>query len=238
MLKKENKSKIICIIPARGGSKGVPRKNVINVAGKPLIAHSIDHGIKSSYVNRIVVSTDDLEICEVSERYGAEVIKRPKRLSGDKAKSESALIHVLDYLKKNENYSPDLVVFLQATEPIRKPEYIDEAVQKLIENNADSCFSAYLQEKFFAHWIISNDGNPLPMNMELSNRPIRQEFPTEYIENGNIYVFKPSILYENGDRLGGKIVIYPMHVLDSFGIDDLKDIVIVEDILKMRFGIS
>src|SRR5436190_22717791 len=109
----------IAIIPARGGSKGVRRKNVLSIAGKPLVAHSILHARRAPGITRVVVSTDDPEIGAVSREYGAEVIPRPAELSGDKASSESALLQVLDYLKEKEVYEPDLVVFLQATSPSR-----------------------------------------------------------------------------------------------------------------------
>ena len=109
--------KTLAIIPARGGSKGIPRKNVRLVAGKPLVAHSIEHARNTPAIQRVIVSTDDQEIADVARQYGAEVVLRPADISGDTATSESALVHVLDTLKEQENYEPDRVVFLQCKPP-------------------------------------------------------------------------------------------------------------------------
>ena len=109
--------KVLAIIPARGGSKGIPRKNLRKLAGKPLIAYAIETAHASYYVNRIIVSTDDQEIAEVSKGFGAEYIQRPIEISGDSASSESALLHTLEQLYTLEAYEPNLLVFLQCTSP-------------------------------------------------------------------------------------------------------------------------
>ena len=103
--------KVLCIIPARGGSKGIPRKNLYPLSGKPLLAYSIEDALETESINRVVVSTDDPAIADVAERYGAEVVRRPSEISGDTATSESALLHVLDHLGDTESYEPDLIVF-------------------------------------------------------------------------------------------------------------------------------
>src|SRR3954467_12096692 len=112
-------SGVLAIIPARGGSKGIPRKNVRPFLGKPLLAHTIEHARLAPSVTRVVVSTDDAEIAAIAGRHGAEVVTRPADISGDVAGSEAALRHVLDHLEAAERYEPDLVVFLQATSPLR-----------------------------------------------------------------------------------------------------------------------
>jgi CMP-N-acetylneuraminic acid synthetase len=104
---------VLAVIPARGGSKRIPRKNLLKLDGKPLIGYSIAHAKRSKLVNRIVVSTEDEEIAYISKLEGAEVVWRPRELAGDAASSESALIHVVDYLEEHEKYLPDLLVFLQ-----------------------------------------------------------------------------------------------------------------------------
>ncbi|MCU0723789.1 MAG: acylneuraminate cytidylyltransferase family protein, partial [Planctomycetes bacterium] len=111
----------LAIIPARGGSKGIPRKNLRPLGGKPLVVHSVDQALVCPRVGRVVVSTDDAEIAEVSRRAGAEVVERPAAISGDTASSESALLHVLDARKARGEEDPSLVVFLQATSPLRRP---------------------------------------------------------------------------------------------------------------------
>jgi len=108
---------ILALIPARGGSKGIPHKNIRLLNGKPLIAYTIEQAQQTPAITRVVVSTDDAEIAGVAQKYGAEVVWRPAGLSGDTATSESALLHALDHLRDTEGYEPDLVVFLQATSP-------------------------------------------------------------------------------------------------------------------------
>ena len=120
---------IVCIIPARGGSKGIPRKNLKKITGHPLIAHSILHAKNANSINYIFVSTDDPEIADVAISYGAEVIQRPMELSGDSDSSESALVHALGVIKERGLY-PDLVVFLQCTSPLRDGNDIDKAVKQ------------------------------------------------------------------------------------------------------------
>ena len=210
----------------------MPRKNVWFLAGKPLVVYSIEHSLKAKRIVRVIVSTDDNEIFNISKEYGAEVVERPDEISGDEASSESALIHVLNHLKEIEQYMPNLVVFLQATSPLRNPGDIVADIMKLINGSADSCFSSYKQH-FMARWSVDDDGIASPINMKLSNRPTRQEVPIQYLENGNIYVFKPWVLAA-GDRLGGKIITYAMNILDSIQIDSPRDFQPVEQILKMR----
>ena len=132
---------VLAIIPARGGSKGIPRENLRLLAGKPLIAHTIERARQTKSISRIVVSTDDPEIAAVSRQYGAEPVLRPAEISGDTATSESALLHAMDYLQQTEGYKPDLLVFLQCTSPLTLPEDIDGAVQALLDENADSALA-------------------------------------------------------------------------------------------------
>lgn len=223
---------VLAIIPARGGSKGIPRKNVRLLAGKPLIAHTIEHARQARSVSRVVVSTDDDEIAAVSEQYGAEVVRRPAEISGDKAPSELALLHALDYLQQAENYEPDLVAFLQATSPCRLPQDIDGAVRTVLQHGADSVFSA-CPEHFTGRWRISEDGTAFPVNFELGCRPMRRDYPVEYLENGSIYVVRPWVIRQTGNRLGGRMVIYKMPVLRSYQVDDLEDFAVLEILLSL-----
>jgi len=224
--------KVLAVIPARGGSKGIPRKNVRLLAGKPLIAYTIEQAQQARSVDRVVVSTDDPEIGAVSEQYGAEVVWRPAEISGDKAQSELALLHVLDYLQQAENYEPELVVFLQVTSPCRLPEDIDGAVQTLLERSADSVFSA-CAEHFTGRWRIGEDGTALPTNFELGRRPMRQDYPVQYLENGSIYVFRSWVIRETGNRLGGKILPYTMPILRSYQVDSPDDLATLEILLPL-----
>ena len=232
----ERKPQITAIIPARGGSKGVPRKNIKELAGKPLIAYTIEAALGSKSVNRVIVSTDDEEIASVGRKYGAEVIWRPAEISGDTASSESALIHVLDYLKQTEDYEPDLVVFLQATSPLRQPDDIQNAIEILQREQADSLFSACRVEGFV--WRSSSE-TLSPVNYDPNARPRRQEISEEMLEeNGSIYIFKPWVLRTYNCRLGGKIVAYRMARLNSFQVDEPEDLVIIERLLALKPGDS
>lgn len=222
---------ILAIIPARAGSKGIPGKNIKPLAGKPLIAHSIEQARNSDLVTRIVVSTDGDQIAQVARDYGAEVITRPAEISGDTATSESALLHALYTLHETEAYDPDLIVFLQCTSPIRQPHDIDRAIQTLRDANADSLLSVVPSHRFL--WGI-REGTVKSLNYDFRSRPRRQDREPEYAENGSIYVLKPSILRQQQNRLGGKIALYVMDAWSAVDIDDPEDFELCEWILSKR----
>lgn len=220
--------KISTIIPARGGSKGVPHKNVRPIADKPLIAHSILDAKESKFVDRVYVSTDSLEIAEVSQKYGAEVIHRPDELAGDTASSESALIHAVKQIEST-GIAIDLVVFLQCTSPIRTGTDIDNAIKKVKTENADSLLSVSPSHRFLWQEV---DGVGKSINYNYRDRPRRQDMQPQYMENGSIYIFKPWVLKELNNRLGGKIVLFPMDEAASWEIDSVLDFEIAEFLLK------
>ena len=220
----------IAIIPARGGSKGVPRKNIGLLAGKPLIAHSILDAKESKFTDRVYVSTDNPEIAKVSRKYGAEVIHRPDRLAGDTASSESALIHAVGELEKS-GINPELIVFLQCTSPIRTGVDIDNAIAKLKTENTDSLLSVSPSHRFL--WEEVN-GVAKSINYDYRNRPRRQDMQPQYVENGSIYIFKPWVLKESGNRLGGKISLFVMSEAASWEIDSALDFEITESLIKKQ----
>jgi YrbI family 3-deoxy-D-manno-octulosonate 8-phosphate phosphatase len=219
---------VLAIIPARGGSKGIPRKNIRELAGKPLLAHSIAHALEARHVTRVVVSTDDREIETVATEWGAEVVRRPPAIAGDDSPSEAALIHVLDYLKENEGYEPDLVVFLQPTSPIRKPTDVDAAIDTLVSSKADSLFSSSPQHGFV--WRLG-PAEPTSVTYDHQRRPRRQDAPTHVMENGSLYVFCPLGLRENNNRLSGRIATYLMGVPEALQIDEEEDLQLAEHLL-------
>ncbi len=221
--------KTIAIIPARGGSKGIPRKNVRAVAGKPLVAHSIVRAKQAPSITRVVVSTDDEEIASVARDWGAEVVPRPPEISGDKASSESALLHALDYLKEREGYEPELVVFLQATSPMRAPDDIQRGIETLKSEGADSLFSACRVEGFA--WRLAG-GVVTPVNYDPAKRPLRQELKEEiWEENGSFYIFKPWVLRKFNSRLGGRVAMHKMQRAASFQIDERGDFELLEHLM-------
>lgn len=224
----------IVIIPARGGSKGVPGKNIRFLSGLPLIAYSIQDAREAKLVERVFVSTDDPEIAAVSQQYGAEIIHRPAPLANDTASSESALIHALNELE-TQKIVPDLVVFLQCTSPIRTGDDIDQAIKKLQTESADSLVSVSPSHRFL--WE-ENDGVARSINYDYRHRPRRQDMTPQYVENGSIYIFKPWVLKELGNRLGGKIVLFPMSETAAWEIDSLLDFEIAEFLLKQPVSLS
>lgn len=222
---------IIAIIPARGGSKRIKSKNITQLAGKPMIAYTIEHALRSKFVDRIIVSTEDKRIAEVSKKYSAEVFERPVELANDKVTSESALLHVLDEIEKRGEKKPDLVVFLQCTSPVRKKNDIDNAIKMLIDKQADSIFSA--ARNFGLIWS-KGSGGVFSLTYDYKTRKREQEMDRQYRENGSIYVFKPEILRIHNNRLGGKIEIYEMDVWSSFQVDESEDLQLVEWIMTNK----
>ena len=223
--------KILAIIPARGGSQRVPRKNLAELNGKPLIAWTIADARRAKFINRIIVSTDDDEIAAVSRGLDAEVVDRPADISGHMANSESALIHVLEHLHNTEVYIPDLVVFLQATSPLRDETDIDSAIKTLLTEDADSLFSAGPIPGFA--WTL-RDGLATPVNYDPRNRPRTQDLmETIVAENGSIYVFKPEVLLRTRCRLGGKIAVHEQQPINCYEIDYPSDIEWIEKLMAI-----
>ena len=221
--------KVLAIIPARGGSKGIPRKNVQLVAGKPLIGYTIEQALQTPSISRIVVSTDDAEITTISQQFGAEVVHRPKEISNDIASSESALIHVLNHLHETEAYEPDLVVFLQVTSPIRQSDDIENAIKLFLHKKTDSLLSVVKSHSWI--WRVI-DEQPESFNYNYRSRPRRQDRIPEYMENGSIYIFKPWVLFKFNNRLGGKITLYEMDEKSLIDIDEPWDLKLCEWIIS------
>lgn len=219
---------ILAIIPARGGSKGLPGKNIRHLAGKPLIAHTIEQAKRSRYVTRVMVTTDSHAIADIAKQFGAEVLIRPQAISGDTATSESALLHCLDELRATEGYEPDLVCFLQCTSPIRTEIDIDEAIEQLRRENADSLLTVSPSHRFL--WRNSPAG-AVPINYDAAKRPRRQDMEPQYIENGSFYLFKPELLIRESNRLGGRIAFHVMSDAAAHEIDSAYDFEYIESLL-------
>lgn len=221
--------KVLALIPARGGSKGLPGKNIKEMLGKPLIAYTIEQAKQSATISKVCVSTDDKEIAKIAEMYGAEVLWRPAEISGDTASSESALLHALDALKSEQDYEPDLVCFLQCTSPLRKPDDIDNAVKKLLSEGSDSLLTVSPSHRFL--WRNGPNGAEA-INYNFKHRPRRQDMESQYVENGSFYLFRPTIIKDERNRLGGKITLYVMDEAASHEIDSHLDFAIVEVFLR------
>jgi CMP-N,N'-diacetyllegionaminic acid synthase len=220
---------VVAIIPARGGSKGIPRKNLINICGKPLLAWSIIQALNASEIDSVWVTSEDEEILDVAQRYGAYPIKRPADISGDEATSESAWLHALGVI---EGYGVeiDLVVAMQATSPIRDSLDLDAGVKMLRDKEYDSLLSVTEIEDFFT-WRVGPDSLAESVNYDYRNRKRRQQIEKSYLENGSFYIFRPEQLRTNGNRLGGKIGILPMKRYKMFQIDNPEDVALCSAIM-------
>lgn len=223
---------IVAIIPARGGSKGIPHKNIIDFAGRPLVYWSIKAAIKSKYINAVYVSTDDDKIAKVSAKSGAKVIKRPSRLAQDTSTSEVALKHAIREIRKDVK-KIDYVVFLQATSPLRETKDIDMAIEQIIREKADSSLSVARLDAYFL-WKM-NGKKPVSINYNYKKRKRRQNYKgVLFNENGSIYVFKPDILMKHNNRFGGRMILFEMDLWKSFQIDSLEELKLCQDIFISR----
>ena len=216
------------IIPARAGSKGIKDKNIIEICGKPLISWSIKQALESESVSNVYVSTDGDNIADVSEKYGARVIWRPKELALDTSSSEDAITHAIHEIEKKEEF--DSLIFLQATSPVRRKKDIDGAVSAFISGNCDSLFSMAILDDYCL-WKVT-DGQLDSYSYDYRNRGRRQEREPLYLENGSIYVFKKELFLREKNRLGGHIGMYEMPFECSYEIDTMKDVGVCEYYLK------
>ncbi|MEN9544515.1 MAG: hypothetical protein RLZZ598_1348 [Pseudomonadota bacterium] len=220
---------VLALIPARGGSKGLPGKNLRPLLGLPLLAHSIEQARRARHVHRVCVSTDDPSIAEAAIQHGAEVIHRPAALSGDSASSESALLHALDVLRGREQAQPELVCFLQCTSPVREPGDIDAAIERLRAEQADSLLSVSPSHRFL--WQRRAGGEGVSINYDWAARPRRQDMVPQFVENGSIYLFRPDGLRATGNRLHGRIALHEMGEHAALEIDSALDFQLVEAVM-------
>jgi len=224
--------RILAVIPARRKSKGVIRKNTRSFNGKPLLAHTIESALRSEYVDRVIVSTDDKKTALIAKKYGAEVpFLRPSHLAKDSSEVADAMIHLLDVLKKKETYIPDLLLLLQPTSPLRKSTHIDEAVRLYMKTKADSLVSVCRTENLL---FTKNSTHTLSVtNPKLSYSSNRQNFPTYYKLDGSmIYLTKVALLIKNKSFISGKLVGYEIDRWCAVDIDEPQDFVVGEILHK------
>ena len=208
---------VLGIIPARGGSKGVPRKNIRLLAGKPLIAWTIDEAKKSKYIDRLILSSEDEEIIKVAREYGCEIpFKRPVEFAQDNTPGIEPVIHTIKKLEPNYDY----VVVLQPTSPLRTVEDIDGCIEKCIGSGALSCVSVCEAEQS-PYWMYKlNDNMKLkPFVQHNENIYRRQDLPRVYVLNGAVYVAKPQFIADNRSFLTSATIAYLMPRERSIDID-------------------
>lgn len=215
---------ILAIIPARGGSKGIPKKNIREFAGYPLIAYSIAAAQRSELITRVLVSTDDPEIAEVAREFGAEVpFLRPAALAQDDTLDHPVFEHALQWLKENEGYEPDIVVQLRPTSPIRPVRLVDEAIQILLNHPQTDSVRGVVPAGQNPHkmWRIGVDGQMQPL-LEVEGIPEpynapRQSLPPVYWQTGHIDVIRPQVILQKGSMSGD--VILPVIIAPEFTVD-------------------
>ena len=209
--------KIVSVILARGGSKGIKKKNIIEIKNKPLIAFAIEAS-NNSLVDETWVSTDNEEIAYVSEKYGANILNRPKELATDTSKSEDALVHFAN------NVDFDILVFIQPTSPLLSETYINDGIKMMDEY--DSVFSAYRE-----HWIPRWTLDSKPIDWDIDDRPRRQDVDESYVENGSFYITTKENLLRSNLRYSGKIGVVEMPFGESFQIDTMEDLNLIKKII-------
>jgi len=224
---------VLAVIPARGGSKGIPRKNIRSLNGKPLIAYTIEEAKKSKYISRVIVSTEDDEIAKVSNKYGAEIIKRPLELAKDDTPTIDVVLHILDDLK-NKNIEPDIVVLLQPTSPLRTSQDIDNAIKLFMEHDCDSVVSV-CEVKHSPYWSFKIENGYLkPIFGEKYLKKRRQELPKAYLPNGALFIATPNVLREYKNFYCKRTIPYIMPTERSIDIDNEVDFLLAELLIKKR----
>lgn len=222
--------KVLGIIPARGGSKGIPRKNIKTFLGKPLIAWAIEALRESGVCDRIIVSTDDEEIAAVAKQYGAEVpFMRPADLARDDTPTLPVLVHAIQWLKDHESYQPDAVVLVQVTSPGAKPRHFRESIELFFSSGADSVISMIpVSSQYSPRWqfFMASDGRAALYTGEPVKEVIRrrQDLPDTFIRNGYFWIFKPSLLFRKEPNFYGDDVHgYLMDKKYDIDIDEPDD---------------
>ncbi len=228
-----NGKKVLALIPARGGSKGLPEKNKKEFNGKPLIAWSIEHGLKSEFVDKVVVTTDDLEIAEIGRKYGAEVpFMRPQELASDTATSMDVIVHALDFLKaQGEEF--ELLMLLEPTSPLREVSDIDNSLSQLESNKQARSIAGVCEvEAQHPDFLVKLEkGLMRPFTTFEVKR--RQELSELYFFEGTVYAAEVEYLRESRTFYGNHTLAYVVSKQKSIEIDDEVDFVIAEVLMKV-----
>lgn len=223
---------ILCVIPVRGGSKGVPRKNVRSVAGRPLVVWTIEQALAARPALDVLVSTDDQEIADVARAAGADVpFLRPAELARDETPTEPVIRHAID-ARTAQGRRPDAVMLLQATSPVRQPGTLDRAVAQFAETGVDSMVGVVPVAPFL--WELTD---PPRAAYPVDARPRRQDMgPTDkrYRETGSLYITRTEIYERLDNRLGGEIGLFVMAEEEGVDIDTFQDLELAERYLRRQ----
>lgn len=224
---------VLALVPARGGSKGIPRKNLVRLAGMPLILHTLTHAKKAESVSRIIVSTEDREIEQVAREAGVQVLLRPDHLAEDDTPMISVMLHAVTTLAEGQDYKPEIIVLLQPTAPLRRPGHIDAALQLLRDSGASSVVSvSKVPAHYHPEWQFKISeagelalwkGDPL---RDLATR--RQELSVTYTRNGAIYAIRTERMVEEESLYPKPCMAYVMSSSASVNIDAPADLGLAE----------
>jgi CMP-N,N'-diacetyllegionaminic acid synthase len=228
----------VAIIPARGGSKGIANKNIVMLAGKPLIAHSIEDALNCSHIQRALVSTDDPEIAAVARQYGAEVpFMRPSELAQDDTPDLPVFVHALEWLRKKENSLPELVVHLRPTTPLRPPGLIEKGIQMIMEDPQADCVRSVREPPHTPYKMWQIEGKYIRPFLKLKNEESfnlpRQKLPQVFCHDGLLDVIRTSTILEKNTMTGKRVL--PLRTEGSFfvvDIDEPIDLVVAEVFFK------
>ncbi len=226
---------VLAVIPARGGSKSVPRKNITPIFGRPLIAYTIDAAKRSKYITHFVLSSEDDEIISIAKKYGAPVpFKRPAELATDQAATLPVVQHALREMEARENIRFSFVVLLQPTTPMRQPEDIDAVLEKIIETGADSVVSVCDVDAYHParmRKIVDDRLVELPIR-EPREMARRQDLPRIYIRNGAVYAVRRDVLMNRNSMIGEVSRPYVMPVERSVNIDGKLDLLMAQLLMR------
>lgn len=228
--------RIIAIIPARGGSKRIPKKNIIELGGKPMIAWTIEAALKSKYITRVIVSTDDEEIASISKKFGAEVPFLRDKNADNHAPISLATIYSLKQLENTELARPDVVVQLMANCPIRDEHDIDTAIENFISKGKKfqiSCFKYGWMNPWWAHSIDKN-GKAFPVFTEGVKGERSQDQKTLYCPTGAIWIAETESLYNAGTFYGKDYSFFPIHWIKAIDIDEYEDLEMADFFIRAK----
>lgn len=230
--------RILAIIPARGGSKGLPGKNIRELCGKPLIAWSIEHAQKSKYVDEIFISTDSQEIADVAEKYGAPCPElRPAELACDTAPSSAFIVYTLNKMK-NENNSFDYFILLEPTSPLRDVEDVDKSIKMLIDSpESESCVGVAMSGTIHpAFMVVKGETGYLEALMPDKSTLRRQDLPDVYFFEGSVYVSSVDAYLNKRTFYHDKTLPYIVPEWKSHEVDDFVDFAIIEAVMKLKLN--
>lgn len=220
---------VLAVVPARGGSKAIPLKNIKPLAGRPLIVYTIEEARRARHIDRLVVSTDHDDIARIAEGAGAEIVRRPAALAEDTAPTELALIHVLDVLRADQAYEPDAVMTLEPTSPLRTAALIDRAIELLSRGEADSVIAVGETRQCFGRIVNGRFDYLIPGQPRR-----RQDREPLYYESSTVYLTRTDVLRRRRSVLGERLYAVVANPEEAIDINTPLDFLVAEAVLRQR----